>query len=534
MHRRVAQASAGVSGVRVDDRGIWARSRAEAVLDVLFDGRRIWSFWLHRDGTPADGSGGARGGHLVTWPASLREFLSGTVQLSLQVHGTGEVVFEEEISLTVAGPAAAGTRIAVVNAAGRPLALDKSLRRVQTFDTRSSAHVEPLLRALDDVISTLQKLGVDVFLAYGTLLGAVRNGHLIGHDSDADLGYLSVHEHPVDVIRESFRLQRALSEAGYRVSRYSGGAFKVDVHESDGSVRGLDVFGGFLMGGRLHLMGEIRTRFERDWVLPLGTVTLEGHEFPAPADTDRFLRATYGAQWRTPDPAFHFSTPRSTHRRLNGWFRGIRMQRASWDRAYAPGRPPARKPSDTVRWLAAEEGPVADFVDIGCGRGVDTWWMAKRGSRATGLDFVPRGFATMAQVARRQELDAEYLSFNLLELRSLLSVSALLATRPGPRVVQARHVVDAVGARARANLWRATSMLLRDGGRLYLQFLSHAGADGFAATNRVRPRRPQLVVRELEAAGATIISREVVPVTNGGSVSEDPSRVCRVVVTWQR
>ena len=35
--------------------------------------------------------------------------------------------------------------------------------------------------------------GVEAFLAYGTLLGAVREGRLLGHDSDADLGYVSRH-----------------------------------------------------------------------------------------------------------------------------------------------------------------------------------------------------------------------------------------------------------------------------------------------------------------------------------------------------
>ena len=41
---------AAVSRVQVDNDGIVASSRSEIVLDVLFDGRRIWSFWLHRDG----------------------------------------------------------------------------------------------------------------------------------------------------------------------------------------------------------------------------------------------------------------------------------------------------------------------------------------------------------------------------------------------------------------------------------------------------------------------------------------------------
>jgi SAM-dependent methyltransferase len=525
---RPSRSPSGVSAVRVDDTGIQARSRSEVILDVLFDQRRIWSFWLHRDGLPE------RGGHRVAWPGALREFLNGTTRLTLTVHGTEDVVFDEEVTL-----GNRQGRIAVVNPDGKPLALDKSLRRVQTFDTRSADNVEPLIRAIDDVLSTLKEVGVDAFLAYGTLLGAVRNGRLIGHDSDADLGYLSTYEHPVDVIRESFQLQRALVQHGYRVTRYSGGAFKVDVRESDGAVRGLDVFGGFMYDGRLHLMGEIRTKFRREWVLPLGTTTLEGRQFPAPADTDRFLAATYGASWRVPDPAFHFATPTSTHRRLNGWFRGIRMQRALWDRAYANPRTPVLEPSDLAGWIAEREGDVPDFVDIGCGAGVDTWWMASRGGHATGLDFVHRSFVRMQNRARADGVDAEFLTFNLLELRSLLSVSALVASRPGPRIVMGRHLVDAIGSKARENLWRASAMMLRDGGRLYLQFLASSGDDDYARTNRVRPRRPEAVARELRAAGARIVHREVIPVTNDGpSTSEAgddvPSKICRMVAQWER
>ncbi len=151
------------------------------------------------------------------------------------------------------------------------------------------------MHAIEVVLAALRDAGIEAFLAYGTLLGAVREGKLLGHDSDADLGYVSHHTHPVDVIRESFRLQRALIGLGYRITRYSALAFKVDVDEGDGVVRGLDVFGGFLMDGHLHLMGEIRVPFEESWIFPLGTTTLEGRTFPAPADPDRLLTATYGA-----------------------------------------------------------------------------------------------------------------------------------------------------------------------------------------------------------------------------------------------
>ena len=80
--------------------------------------------------------------------------------------------------------------------------------------------------------------------------------------------------------------------------------------------RGLDVFGGFLDGGRLHLMGEIGTEFERDWIYPLGTAELAGRTMPVPARPERLLEAMYGPGWRTPDPAFKFTTPDRTIRRL--------------------------------------------------------------------------------------------------------------------------------------------------------------------------------------------------------------------------
>ena len=136
-------------------------------------------------------------------------------------------------------------------------------------------------------------------------------------------------------------------------------------------VRGLDVFGGFFMDGNLHLMGEIREPFEESWIHPLGTTTLEGRTFPAPADPDRVLAAMYGASWRVPDPAFHFDPPATTVRRLNGWFRGLRVGRAKWDRVYSRKQQPlAAEPSPFVAWAAEREPQAASYVDLGCGRGV--------------------------------------------------------------------------------------------------------------------------------------------------------------------
>jgi SAM-dependent methyltransferase len=520
-------AVANVTGVRVDDEGVHARTDAEVVLDVLFDERRIWSFWLQRDGQ-------RRGiGYVVGWPSALRRFLNGITRLRLVEHVSQRTVFDEEVHL-----GQGEDRIAVVNERGLPLGLDKSLRLAQTFDTRSAEHVKPLLDSIEEVLAALRKAGVDPFPAYGTLLGAVRGGRLIGHDSDADLGYVSDHTHPVDVVLESFGLQRALAEMGYPITRYSGAAFKVDVREADGSVRGLDVFGGFLADGNLHLMGEIRTPFERDWIYPLGTTTLEGRELPAPADPDRFLTATYGPSWRVPDPAYHFETPQSTHRRLNGWFRGTRVNREKWDRTYSGPAlaAPDLAPSGFAQWVLHEEGSVpTTLVDVGCGRGVDALWFARQGAHVVGLDYVLRGSDAVAELAAREPepLELEFRAMNLCELRSVLAESARLARLPGRTVVTARHVADATDKVGRAHLWRACEMMLSGGGRLYLEFLVHRGEDDpFARHHHLHTLSVGLVVEELRSRGATVVSRRrIKDVAPGASKAR---RICRMVVEWQR
>lgn len=512
---------ATVTSVQVDDTGVRAAGDTEVVLDVLFDGRRIWSFHLLRD-TVRD-----NGARLAEWPQALRRFLNGVTQLSVVEHVDQRVVYDEEVRL-----GSGDERIAVVNERGLPLGIDKSLRLAQTFDTRSAEHVAPLLDSIEEVLAALKKAGIDAFPAYGTLLGAVRGGKLIGHDSDADLGYVSEHTHPVDVVRESFDLQRALADMGYDITRYSGAAFKVDVKEGDGSVRGLDVFGGFLMDDHLYLMGEIGTPFKREWIFPLGTTTLEGRELPAPANTDEFLVATYGPKWRVPDPAYVFETPESTHRRLNGWFRGTRVNREKWDRTYSAHqlRETDLEHSPFVEWVLKQAGGAPPLVvDIGCGLGADDLWLAERGSRVVGLDFVTRASNGAAEVAARKDLPVEFRHLNLCELRSVLAESARLAHEPGPKVVIARHIADATDKVGRAHLWRSCQMVLAGGGRLYLEFLVRRGDDEtFARRHHLRTLPVSLVEEELAGRGATVVSKKV--------KTDDPTgrRICRMVVEWHR
>ena len=160
-----------------------------------------------------------RGRRLAAWPSALSRFLDGSTRLSLVAHVSGVTLYDEEVGL-----GSGAGRIAVVSPEGKPLGLDKSNRLSQTFDSRSPEQVAPLLDSIQQVLDAIRDAGVEAFLAYGTLLGAVRQGGLIGHDSDADLGYVSRHSHPVDVILESFRLQRHTHRTGLSTPTATAGS----------------------------------------------------------------------------------------------------------------------------------------------------------------------------------------------------------------------------------------------------------------------------------------------------------------------
>ena len=502
----------------VDHVGIRTSARHEQLVDVLFDDRRIWSFWLHRDGDVVSG------GRLVRWPKLLRPFLDGVANVVLMDPSSGRVLHEQVVQF-----GSGAERIAVVNPQGRPLALDKSARLVETFDNRDASQVEPLLAAIDEVLTALREVGLNPFLAYGTALGAIRDGKLIGHDSDADLGYVSAFDHPVDVIGESFRIQRKLADMGYRVTRYSALAIQIHVEESDGLDRGLDVFGGFMRDGILYLMGEITLPFQREWIEPLGTASLEGREFPVPADTDKFLTATYGPGWRTPDPAYKFETPRETITRFNGWFRGMRRGRAGWHGYFKRIRNRPMRSSKLARQLAQANPQAQLFVDIGCGRGADVSLFADRGVRAIGLDYQPYAYAAEAE-RRGDDALVDFQLFNLLELRHVLAVSAWVARMPGPRVIISRHVVERIGPNGRANLLLAARMMLAGtNDPLHLEFLCRRGRDGYTRRSGVRSALdPEVMSADVIAAGGTV--REVF----FRDISQGPqsSRVCRMIIEW--
>ncbi len=513
--------------VSVDTEGVLLGKPDDEILDVLFDGRRIWSF---RGAKVAERAGGA---WRAPWPRDLRGFLRGSALVTVR-DTSGAVLAETELRF-----GDGEGRVSVVDPKGLPLVIDPGGRLVTTFDASDADQLRPLVDAIELVLTKLTSLGLDAFPVYGTLLGAYRDGKLIGHDNDADVGYLSRHTHPVDVIRESFWIQRLLHRDGLEISRYSGGAFKVTVRDSGGVPRGLDVFAGFLHNGHLVLLGELFTPFEEAWLRPLGSVELEGRRLPAPADPDQLLTAKYGPSWRIPDPTFKFETDERIQHRLDMWFRGTRTHRNGWDRRYSTSRHrgPNRTPHELARMLHRAEPAEAAVVDVGCGRGQDAVWLAKRGHRVFGLDFSPNGFAHLRDRAQEKGWSVEFAELNLQELRYTFAWGARLARVDGPRSMLVRQLLNATTDRGRENLWRLAEMTLGDGGRMYAEFLvAPDGRRRDYTDPLVWDLDPDLVESEAVAAGARVLSAETVELDEHErpcrTEDDTPPYSCRMVMEW--
>jgi hypothetical protein len=510
--------------IEIDTQGLVVPSSMTGAVDVLLDGQRVWSFNADRDGK------GRNGHRTVAWPKALVHRLDGVSDVTLVDHVSREVLHEQTVQFGT------GTgRVAVLDAEGNPLAVDKGGRLQRDFSNTEDSARDEIMDALEQVMHDLtEKCGLQTYLMYGCLLGAIRDGHMIGHDSDADVAYLSAHTHPFDIIRECTTAIRAMKRLGWKVVKMSGANFKVWVPLPDGRRCGIDVFGSFHIGDTFYVTGSLTGKLDRSALLPFGTVTLEGREVTAPAKPEEVLAFTYGPEWRVPDPAFHFDHDPVDVHRMDAWFRAPRRRLRFWHDFYkSPDA--ARVPTEPSRfapWAHQRMSPDDTVLDVGAGNGRDAAYFAAEGHRVTALDFTTLALARTRDKREKAAGTVHVRSFNLEDLRSVLVTGARFAHRPGVRQVYARGLLDTLGPSGRDNFWRFASMVQRRGGETFLEFRtprSRRDTKHFGAHQRTYVD-PATVEREVAAYGGTVVHREtgrdLAPLG-----SENP-HIARLVVRW--
>lgn len=510
----------------VDDAGIFLPGtlNPEATYDVLLNGQHVWSMRPDRDMIAGEKSQRAE------WPKVMRRYLRGRAEVAMREHVSGVVVAACDHSFGGVDD----REVSVLDGQGRELVLDKWGRLTRPLSAEDDDTIDQLMSEVVRLLNVLREdCGVSAFICYGTLLGAVRNKRLIGYDNDIDLAYLSDHARPVDVAREGFRVQRILAEQGWEVRRGSGARLNVRLRMRDGSMRFVDVFTSHWIDDVFYVAADVGARLAPESILPLASLELMGWEVPIPAQPEALLAATYGQDWRTPDPSFKYQTPKWLSRRFGGWYGGMMANRKHWDsfNATAPRRVTWR-PTPFARWVAKAYPSTQPMFEIGSGTGRDALWFAKRGRPMLGIDYSTGAVTRARRRTRRRGFPAEFEMVSLYDTRATLALGARLSREDTPSDVYARFILHALTDPGRQNFWRLASMTLRRGGRLFVEFrtprdrhLPHT----FGAHFR-RYLDPDQVAAEIVAIGGEVVHREE---GRGLAPFQDENPyVCRMVAQW--
>jgi SAM-dependent methyltransferase len=460
-----------LSHLVLDDDGLSfsaPREDDDRVVDLLLGGRRIWSFRVRA--TEPDPSG-APHRRLLAWPRPLRPYLTGAGTIGLRPIDGGPDV------LTAAARFGDGDQpLRFDDRHGIGLVINKFGRIGHALADYDPGMVQRLLDNVDRVRAALADHWPDlpVYVMSGTLLGPYRDGRIMPHDDDADLGYLSPHGHPADVVREAFRLGRILRAAGLEAIRASAGHVQVHFSHEGRPDAYVDLFTGFIdeQGWWQHTFA-IRLQARRDQVVPTITIDVQGRPEPAPREPELMLEANYGPGWKVPDPSYRFDIPRSVQDRFWGWFSDYGMDRTMWEDFYRYDIEGARvplgsAPSDYARWLAGRIPAGTRVLELGTGRGHDALWLAEQGFDVEALDYVRWPMRAAAAAAEEQGAAARFRVLNLYDLRRVITLGAEMAARRDPLVVYARGLLGNYWDIGRPILLRGLSMLLRSGGQAHL------------------------------------------------------------------
>jgi hypothetical protein len=153
-----------------------------------------------------------------------------------------------------------------------------------------------------DLFPALEAAGYEYWLDWGTLLGAKREGTMIAHDYDADIG---IRESEFQRLKKDWKKNPAfkgmrLCKENSQLYRIRRGLGWVDVFRYDDS-RGIPL-NMISMSGEQHsckCSGKGHTT-RRDVIFPVTKVKFGSVSAPAPARTADYLEHLYGSSWMVP------------------------------------------------------------------------------------------------------------------------------------------------------------------------------------------------------------------------------------------
>lgn len=140
------------------------------------------------------------------------------------------------------------------------------------------------------------KLNLDIYLVYGTLLGAIRENNFIAHDNDVDFAYMSKQTNTKDVLQEFKNITMILKNYDILSKICSNGHLHV---WSPNKRSKFDLWTSYISKNKYYLIPLIDGNVQSSTILPLKESTFKGQNFLIPNQPEILLDTTYN-NWRTP------------------------------------------------------------------------------------------------------------------------------------------------------------------------------------------------------------------------------------------
>lgn len=162
---------------------------------------------------------------------------------------------------------------------------------------------------LDTARRILDDLKIPYFLSNGTLLGCIRDGDLIPHDSDIDLGIM-IEDYKPEILdaflAKGFGLHGIFGtiENGYEISLRRGVKLDLFFYYKEGDKRTMSVFSG----------QQIKYVYPDFKTIPW---TFLGEPVRIPENYEEYLTAQYG-DWRTPVEVWNYAKDPKNLKQDNG------------------------------------------------------------------------------------------------------------------------------------------------------------------------------------------------------------------------
>lgn len=309
--------------------------------------------------------------------------------------------------------------------------------------------------------------GYDLFLTFGTLLGAVREGGYIGHDNDFDVAFISRESEGPAAAAELVAIARTLLDRGYRVEAVGSCLHVVDAAQPKYRI---DVFHTYFDAA-----GELRHPFGYAGTTPVtregwaGTreISFSGDRALVPRGAEELLAALYGDDWRQPKTGFDWKIERRGADE-SGQLTPAQRTTVYWADYYAHNA--HTEGSSFARYIQGRPDTSGTVVDIGCGDGRDSFYFGSAGRTVLALDRSDVGVARARERAEGAGL-ADRMSFEVVDLGDAGGLRRVLADiGAGPVLFYTRFVLHAITEDVQETLLNVLGERARSGDLLAAEF----------------------------------------------------------------